>query len=88
MSNDATHLSSRITAKVPPLLEVDRAATESQLSFSLFSGRPDSRRRKVIGTCRATSAVQLGQTIVAIKTEDFGIEVVDRQFWAKGAGNY
>ena len=70
MSPDAAHLLSRITAEVPPRLELDHAATASQSRSSLSPGTSAPSTRKAIGISRATSAAQPAQAIAAIEAED------------------
>ena len=70
MSPDAAHLLARITAEVPPRLELDQAATASQSRSSVFPGNSAPSTRKAIGISRATSAAQPAQTIAAIEAED------------------
>ncbi|MGL4280288.1 MAG: strawberry notch-like NTP hydrolase domain-containing protein [Albidovulum sp.] len=69
-SPDVAHLLSRITADVPPRLELDQAATASQSRSSPFPGNSASSTRKAIGISRATSAAQPEQAIAAIEAED------------------
>jgi hypothetical protein len=69
-SPDVAHLLSRITADVPPRLELDQAATASQSRFSLFPGNSAPSTRKAIGISRATPVVQPAQTIAAIEAEE------------------
>lgn len=64
------HLLARITAEVPPRLELDQAATASQSRFPLFSGNSAPSTRKAIGISRATSAAQPAQAIALIEAED------------------
>ena len=70
MSPDVAHLLSRITAEVPPRLELDQAATASQGRSSLFPGNSAPSTRKAIGISRATSAAQPAQAIATIEAED------------------
>jgi hypothetical protein len=58
MSPDAAHLLARISAEVPPRLELDQAATASQSRSSVFAGNSAPSTRKAIGISRATSAAQ------------------------------
>jgi hypothetical protein len=69
-SPDAAHLLSRITADVPPRLELDQAATASQSRFPIFPGNPATSIRKAIGISSATPVVQPAQTIAAIEAEE------------------
>jgi hypothetical protein len=69
-SPDVAHLLSRITAEVPPRLELDQAATASQSRSSLFAGNSAPSTRKAIGISRATSAAQPAQAIAKIEAED------------------
>jgi hypothetical protein len=69
-SPDVAHLLSRITADVPPRLELDQAATARQSRFSLFPGNSAPSTRKAIGISRATPVVQPAQTIAAIEAEE------------------
>ena len=69
-STDVAHLLSRITADVPPRLELDQAATASQSRFPLFPGNSAPSTRKAIGISRATPVVQPEQTIALIEAED------------------
>ncbi|MDP2050701.1 MAG: strawberry notch family protein [Cypionkella sp.] len=69
-SPDVAHLLSRITADVPPRLELDQAATASQSRFSLFPGNSAPSTRKAIGISRATPVVHPEQTIALIEAED------------------
>jgi P-loop containing NTP hydrolase pore-1/C-terminal domain on Strawberry notch homologue len=69
-SPDVAHLLSRITADVPPRLELDQAATASQSRFSLFPGNSAPSTRKAIGISHATPVVQPTQIIAAIEAED------------------
>ena len=70
MSPDAAHLLARITAEVPPRLELEQVATASQSRSSLFPGNSAPSTRKAIGISRATSAAQPAQAIAEIETED------------------
>jgi len=70
MSPDAAQLLSRITAEIPPRLELDQAATASQSRSSLFPGNSAPSTRKAIGIFRATSAAQPAQAIAKIEAED------------------
>jgi hypothetical protein len=70
MSLDAAHLLSRITAEVPPRLELDQAEPVGQVCSSRSPGNFASSTRKSIGKSRATSAAQPAQTIAAIEAED------------------
>jgi hypothetical protein len=70
MSPDAAQLLSRITAEVPPRLELDQAATASQDRPSLFAGSSAPVTRKAIGTSRAIPVAYPAQTIAAIEAED------------------
>jgi hypothetical protein len=69
-SPDAAHLLSRITADVPPRLELEQAATASQSRSSLFPGNSAPSTRKASGISRATSAAQPAQAIATIEAED------------------
>ena len=69
-SPDVARLLARITAEVPPRLELDQAATANQSRSSLFPENSAPSKRKAIGISRATAAAQPAQTIAAIEAED------------------
>ncbi|GHC37017.1 methylase [Gemmobacter nanjingensis] len=69
-SPDVAHLLARITAEVPPRLELEQVATASQSRSSLFPGNSAPSTRKAIGISRATPVVQPAQTIAAIEAEE------------------
>jgi hypothetical protein len=69
-SPDAAHLLARITAEVPPRLELEHVAKASQSRSSLFPGNSAPSTRKAIGISRATSAAQPAQAIAKIEAED------------------
>jgi hypothetical protein len=70
MSPDAAQLLSRITAEVPPRLELDQVATASQDRSSLFPGNSAPATRKAIGISRASPVAHPAQAIAAIEAED------------------
>jgi hypothetical protein len=69
-SPDAAHLLARITAEVPPRLELEQVEKASQSRSSLFPGNSAPSTRKAIGISRATSAAQPAQAIAKIEAED------------------
>ncbi|WP_071675672.1 strawberry notch family protein [Nioella nitratireducens] len=70
MSPDVAHLLARITAEVPPRLELDQAATACESRSSLFPGNPALTTRKPVSRSRATSAAQPAKPETPIEAEE------------------
>jgi hypothetical protein len=77
ISPDAAHLLSRITAEVPPRLELDRVEPAGQGPSSLFPGFPAPAARKAISTSCARSTAQPAQAVAPIVAEDLAYEPRD-----------
>ncbi len=70
MSPDVAYLLARITAEVPPRLELDQAVTASRSRSSLFPGNSAPSTRKAIGISRVPSVAQPPGTVAPIEAED------------------
>ncbi len=77
MSPDVAHLMSRITAEVPPRLELDHAANAGLGYSSLFPGNPAPTTCKPVNRSRATSAAQPEKPGAPIEVEDLSYELRD-----------
>ena len=76
-SPDVAHLMSRVTAEVPPRLELDPAATVSLGHSSLFPGSPAPTTRKPVSRSRATSAAQPAKSDTPIEAEELNYATRD-----------
>lgn len=77
MSPDAAHLMSRITAEVPPRLELDHAANAGLGHSSLFPGNHALTARKPVSRSRATSAAQPATPDAPIEAEELDYALRD-----------
>ncbi|NDW01359.1 strawberry notch family protein [Salipiger sp. PrR002] len=77
MSTDAAHLMSRITAEVPPRVELDQAANAGLGHSSLFPGNHALTARKTTSRSRATSAAQPAKPDTPIEAEDLNYALRD-----------
>lgn len=69
-SPDVAHLMSRVTAEVPPRLEMEQAANAGLGHSSLFPGSPAPTTRKPVSRSRTTSAAQPAKPETPIEAED------------------
>ncbi|WP_194098417.1 bifunctional class I SAM-dependent methyltransferase/DEAD/DEAH box helicase [Marivivens aquimaris] len=78
-SPDVAHLMSRITAEVPPRLELEQVANAGLGHSSLFPGRGKSgpTTRKPVSRSRATSAVQPAKPEAPIEVEELDYALRD-----------
>ncbi|WP_114964002.1 strawberry notch family protein, partial [Tritonibacter mobilis] len=77
LSPDVAHLMSRVTAEVPPRLEMERAANAGLGHSPLFPGNPALTTRKPVNRSRATSAAQPEKPGAPIEVEDLSYELRD-----------
>jgi hypothetical protein len=76
-SPDVAHLMSRVTAEVPPRLEMERAANAGLSHSPLFPGNPAPTTCKPVNRSRATSAAQPEKPGAPIEVEDLSYELRD-----------
>ena len=77
MSPDVAHLLARITAEVPPRLELDQAATACQSRSSLFPGNPALTIRKTASRSRATTSAHPANPDTLIEAEELNYATRD-----------
>lgn len=76
-SPDVAHLMSRVTAEVPPRLEMERAANAGLGHSPLFPGNPAPTTCKPVNRSRTTSAAQPEKPGAPIEFEDLSYELRD-----------
>ncbi|PTQ63760.1 hypothetical protein C8N42_14811, partial [Celeribacter persicus] len=69
-SPDVAHLMSRVTAEVPPRLEMERAANAGLGHSPIFPGNPAPTTCKPVSRSRATSAAQPAKPETPIEAEE------------------
>jgi hypothetical protein len=69
-SSDVAHLMSRVTAEVPPRLEMEQAANAGLRHSSLFPGSPAPTTRTTTSRSRAPSAAQPAKPEAPIEAEE------------------
>ena len=77
LSHDAAHLLSRITAEIPPRLELDQVPTAKQGRSSPFPGNPARTARTATSTSRATPATPPTNTAPQIEAADLAYSLRD-----------
>ncbi|ATG49969.1 methylase (plasmid) [Celeribacter ethanolicus] len=77
MSRDVAHLMSRVTAEVPPRLELEQAANAGLGHSSLFPGSPARATHTTTSRSRATSAVQMAKPETPIEAEELNYATRD-----------
>ncbi|OAN71685.1 methylase [Rhodobacteraceae bacterium EhC02] len=77
LSHDAAHLLSRITAEIPPRLELDQVPTAKQGRSSPFPGNPARTAHTAISTSRATPATPPTNTAAQIEAADLAYSLRD-----------
>ncbi|WP_425101017.1 strawberry notch-like NTP hydrolase domain-containing protein [Tropicibacter sp. S64] len=76
-SPDVAHLMSRVTAEVPPRLEMERAANAGLGHSSLFPENSHPTTRKPVSRSRATSAAQPANTGTSVEAENLDYALRD-----------
>ncbi|KII15457.1 bifunctional class I SAM-dependent methyltransferase/DEAD/DEAH box helicase [Phaeobacter sp. S60] len=76
-SSDVAQLMSRVTAEVPPRLEMEQAVDAGLDHSSLFPGSPSPTTRKPASRSRATSAAQPAKPQAPIKAEELDYALRD-----------
>lgn len=76
-SPDVAHLMSRVTAEVPPRLELEQAANAGLGHSSLFSGNPAPTTLTTISRSHATSAAQMAKPETPIEAEELDYALRD-----------
>ena len=76
-SPDVAHLMSRITAEVPPRIELDPAPASGQGHSSPFPGNSHLTTRKPVNRSRATSAAQPAKSDTPIEAEELNYALRD-----------
>ncbi|MCT4682885.1 MAG: bifunctional class I SAM-dependent methyltransferase/DEAD/DEAH box helicase [Roseicyclus sp.] len=76
-SSDVAQLMSRVTAEVPPRLEMEQAVDAGLDHSSLFPGSPSPTMRKPASRSRATSAAQPAKPQAPIKAEELDYALRD-----------
>ncbi|WP_370341462.1 strawberry notch-like NTP hydrolase domain-containing protein, partial [Pararhodobacter marinus] len=76
-SPDVAHLMSRITAEVPPRIELDPAPAAGQGHSSPFPGNSHLTTRKPVNRSRATSAAQPAKSDTPIEAEELNYALRD-----------
>jgi len=77
MSRDVAHLMSRVTAEVPPRLELEQAANAGLGHSSLFPGNSHLTTRKPVSRSRATSATLPAKSDTPIEAEELNYATRD-----------
>ncbi|MGK7729057.1 methylase, partial [Marinovum sp. F03] len=70
MSRDVAHLMSRVTAEIPPRLELEQAANAGLFHSSLFPGSPARATHTTTSRSRATSAAKMAKPETPIEAEE------------------
>ncbi|WP_026155648.1 strawberry notch family protein [Paracoccus sp. N5] len=76
-SPDVAHLMSRVTAEVPPRLELEQAVNAGLFHSSLFPGSPARATHTTTSRSRATSAVQMAKPETPIEAEELDYALRD-----------
>ena len=76
-SPDVAHLMSRVTAEVPPRLELDPAPAAGQGHSSPFPGNSHLTTRKTVSRSRATSAAQPAKSETRFEAEELNYATRD-----------
>jgi hypothetical protein len=77
MSRDVAHLMSRVTAEVPPRLELEQAANAGLGHSSLFPGNSQLTTRKSVSRSRTTSAALPAKSDTPIEAEELNYALRD-----------
>ena len=77
LSHDAAHLLSRITAEIPPSLELAQVAPAGQGRSSPFPGNPARAARTALTGSRATPATPPANTALQIEAADLAYSLRD-----------
>ena len=77
MSPDVAHLMSRVTAEVPPRLELEQAVNAGLFHSSLFPGSPARATHTTTSRSRATSAAQPEKPETPIEAEELDYALRD-----------
>ncbi|ALG92422.1 MULTISPECIES: strawberry notch family protein [Roseobacteraceae] len=77
LSPDVAHLMSRVTAEVPPRLELEQAVNAGLFHSSLFPGSPARATHTTTSRSRATSAAQMAKPETPIEAEELDYALRD-----------